>query len=50
MVNLKGLPNTLKGIAWPSSVRAVRRFIKLNNEQDLSLHLLSLKEVLCKDR
>ena len=33
-VRLKVLPDTLRGGAWPSSVRAVRCRLKCRNEQD----------------
>ena len=29
MVSLKGLPDALRGIAWPSSARAARAFTKV---------------------
>ena len=34
MVTLKGLPDALRGVAWPSSARAVRRAVKSVNERD----------------
>ena len=34
MVSLKGLPEALRGIAWPSSARAVRCPVKSGNERD----------------
>ncbi len=33
-VTLKGLPDELRGVAWPSSARAVRRAVKSVNERD----------------
>ena len=33
-VSLKGLPNKLRGGAWPSSARTVRRAVKSVNERD----------------
>ena len=41
-VKLKVLPNEPRGVAWPSSVRAVRCSVKSGNEQDLYLHLLQI--------
>ena len=40
-VRLKVLPDTLRGGAWPSSVRAVRCRLKCRNEQDPRPMLLS---------
>ena len=34
MVSLKGLPDKLRGGAWPSSARTVRRAVKSVNERD----------------
>ena len=34
MVSLKGLPDALRGVAWPTSARAVRRPVKSGNERD----------------
>ena len=34
MVSLTGLPDTLRGGAWPSSVRTVKRAVKSVNERD----------------
>ncbi len=33
-VSLKGLPDKLRGAAWPSSARTVRRAVKSVNERD----------------
>lgn len=33
-VTLKGLPEALRGVAWPSSARTVRRALKCVNERD----------------
>ncbi len=33
-VTLKGLPDKLRGVAWPSSARTVRRAVKSVNERD----------------
>ena len=49
-VRLKVLPEALRGVAWPPSVRAVRCPLKWGNEQDLYLQLLLMfNKVLCKD-
>jgi hypothetical protein len=40
-VNLKGLPDKLRGVAWPSSARTLRRAVKSVNERDPHCHLLS---------
>ncbi len=40
MVSLKGLPDALKGVAWPSSARTLRRAVKSVNEQDPHYQLL----------
>ncbi len=40
-VSLKGLPDEPRGIAWPSSARAVRCPAKSGNERDLYLQLLT---------
>ncbi len=39
-VTLKGLPDALRGVAWPSSVRTLKRAVKSVNEQDPHHHLL----------
>ena len=39
-VSLKGLPNKLRGVAWPSSARTLRRALKCVNERDPYHHLL----------
>ena len=36
---LKVLPNKLRGSAWPSSARTVKRAVKSVNERDPCLHL-----------
>src|SRR3989344_8742205 len=33
-VSLTGLPNKLRGVAWPSSARTLRRAVKSVNERD----------------
>ena len=38
-VNLKGLPDKLRGVAWPSSARTLRRAVKSVNERDPHYHL-----------
>ena len=43
-VTLKKLPDELRGGAWPSSARAVRRPVKSGNERDPHHMLLSLPE------
>ena len=40
-VKLKVLPDRPRGVAWPSSVRAVRCHVKSCNEQDPCLYLLT---------
>ncbi len=40
-VSLKGLPDALRGSAWPSSARAVRCPVKSGNERDLYSQLLT---------
>ena len=40
-VSLTGLPNKLRGVAWPSSARTLRRALKCVNERDPHYHLLS---------
>ena len=40
MVTLKGLPEALRGVAWPTSARTMRRALKCVNEQDPRRHLL----------
>jgi len=39
-VTLKGLPDALRGVAWPSSARTLRRAVKSVNERDPHHHLL----------
>ena len=39
MVALKGLPDALRGVAWPTSARTMRRALKCVNEQDPRHHL-----------
>ena len=39
-VSLKGLPDTLRGVAWPSSARILRRALKCVNERDPRQQLL----------
>ncbi len=43
-VTLKKLPDELRGGAWPSPARAVRRPVKSGNERDPHCKLLSLPE------
>ena len=43
-VSLKGLPNALRGGAWPSSACVVRCPVKSGNKRDLRVQLLSEKE------
>ena len=43
-VTLKTLPDKLRGGAWPSPARAVRRPVKSGNERDPYLQLLPLPE------
>ena len=38
-VSLKGLPNKLRAVAWPSSARTLRRALKCVNERDPHCHL-----------
>ena len=38
-VILKGLPDKLRGVAWPSSARTLRRAVKSVNERDPNYHL-----------
>ncbi len=40
-VSLKGLPDALRGSAWPSSARAVRCPVKSGSERDLYSQLLT---------
>ncbi len=40
-VSLTGLPDKLRGVAWPSSARTVRRAVKSVNERDPRCLLLS---------
>ena len=49
-VSLKGLPNKLRGVAWPSSARTVRRAVKSVNERDPYPMLLTRKSALIGDR
>ena len=39
-VSLKGLPDKLRGVAWPSSARTLRRAVKSVNERDPCHQLL----------
>ena len=39
-VSLKGLPEALRGGAWPPSARTVRRPVKSGNERDPRCYLL----------
>ena len=48
-VSLKGLPNTLRGIAWPSSACVVRCPVKSGNKRDLRVQLRSDEEAHCTD-
>ena len=43
-VTLKTLPDKLRGGAWPSPARAVRRPVKSGNERDPYFQLLPLPE------
>ena len=43
--SLKGLPNTLRGSAWPSSARTVKRTVKSVNEQDPCPYLRTLRRL-----
>jgi len=38
-VSLKGLPDTLRGVAWPTSACAVRWPVKSGNRQDPRVYL-----------
>jgi hypothetical protein len=40
-VSLKSLPDEPRGVAWPSSARAVRCSVKSDNERDPCLQLLA---------
>ena len=40
-VSLTGLPDKLRGVAWPSSARTLRRAVKSVNERDPYPYLLS---------
>ncbi len=44
-VSLKGLPNKLRGSAWPSSARTVKRTVKSVNEQDPCPYLQSQRRL-----
>jgi len=44
-VILKGLPDKLRGVAWPSSARTLRRAVKSVNERDPRCHLLPHFEI-----
>ena len=48
-VSLKGLPNTLRGGAWPSSACVVRCPVKSGNKRDLCVQLLLGKRAHCTD-
>ena len=49
-VSLKGLPDKLRSVAWPSSARTVRRALKCVNERDRRSMLLTRKSALIEDR
>ncbi len=49
-VSLKGLPDTLRGVAWPSSACAVRCPVKSGNKRDLHVQLLFEERAHCTDR
>ena len=40
-VSLKGLPDTLRGVAWPSSACVVKCPVNSGNKRDLHVLLLS---------
>ncbi len=48
-VSLKGLPDTLRGGAWPSSACAVRCPVKSGNKRDLRMQLRFGKKAHCID-
>ena len=47
-VSLKGLPNKLRAVAWPSSARTLRRAVKSVNERDPNYHLLPHFQIISK--
>ncbi len=47
-VILKGLPDKLRGVAWPSSARTLRRAVKSVIERDPNYHLLSHFQIISK--
>ena len=49
-VSLKGLPDKLRSVAWPSSARTVKRAVKSVNERDPHPMLLTRKSALIGDR
>ncbi|PIV68703.1 MAG: hypothetical protein COS07_03245 [Candidatus Aenigmarchaeota archaeon CG01_land_8_20_14_3_00_37_9] len=49
-VTLKGLPDKLRSVAWPSSARTVKRAVKSVNERDRHPMLLTRKSALIGDR
>ena len=49
-VSLKGLPDTLRGGAWPSSACAVRCPVKSGNKRDLRAQLRFEKKAHRADR
>lgn len=48
-VSLKGLPDTLRGGAWPTSACVVRCPVKSGNRRDLHLQLLTDEVALWRD-
>ncbi len=48
-VSLKGLPDTLRGGAWPSSACAVRCPVKSGNKRDLHVQLRFEEKAHCID-
>ena len=45
-VCLTSIPDKLRGVAWPSSARTLRRAVKSVNERDPHHHLLSCFQAL----
>ena len=43
-----GVPDKLRGVAWPSSARTLRRAVKSVNERDPCCHLLSYFQIISK--
>ena len=43
-----GVPDKLRGVAWPSSARTLRRAVKSVNERDPRCHLLSYFQIISK--